>query len=174
MNFLGHTSVNCFVAGASGAILHHYSLLTIGEALLYTAGFVFSTFMLGPDLDLYYSKVNKNWGVLRFIWWPYAKVSKHRGLSHAPFISSFIRIFYVLIALIFVIGGLGLWSYLEFTGDNIGWPQIHSLQELWPFVGTFFKQYQMEITAAVMGVIISDIFHLTVDHLSSFKKKMFG
>ena len=64
------------------------------EALIYSAAFVFSTFLLGPDLDLYYSKINKNWGVLRFIWWPYARLSKHRGLSHTPFLSSVIRLGY--------------------------------------------------------------------------------
>ena len=174
MNFLGHTSVNCFVAGASGAIFHHFSVLTVTEALLYTAAFIFSTFMLGPDLDLYYSKINKNWGVLRFIWWPYAKLSKHRGLSHTPFISSFIRIAYVLFALTLVIGGIGVWSYLRLTGEELGSSQMASLQELWPYVKTFFIEYRMEIIAAVTGVILSDIFHFTVDHLSSFKKKLFG
>lgn len=174
LNFLGHTSVNCFVAGVSGAVFHHLGLLTVPESIIYSAAFVFSTFLLGPDLDLYYSKINKNWGVLRFIWWPYARLSKHRGLSHTPFLSSVIRLAYALLALSFVFGGLFVWTYWGITGDKQGAFESLEAKHLWPHIYGFIIRYKMEIIAGVTGVILSDIFHFSMDHLSSVKKKLFG
>lgn len=172
MNFLGHTSVNCFIAGGSSVALYQSGYFTPAEALWFTGAFVFATLMLGPDLDLYYSKVNKNWGVFRLLWWPYAKLSKHRGLSHTPILSSFIRIAYLAGAALILSAVLFLFfsntSAYSFISDFNNTAYSDGLK----YAGSNFLVYRAEIIAIVLGVIFSDLVHLMSDFLSSLKKKI--
>ena len=46
--------------------------------------------VLTPDLDL-----PRGRGLWRLYWLPYEKISRHRGLSHAPVIGTLIRLAYV-------------------------------------------------------------------------------
>ncbi len=56
--------------------------LSTGSLVAFACGFAFSMFFLSPDLDLTRSRPTHRWGWLSFLWWPYAKVFRHRGVSH--------------------------------------------------------------------------------------------
>ena len=57
--------------------------LDLYTILIFSLSYLFATFFLSPDLDID-SKPYKRWGILRFIWWPYKVIFKHRGFSHNP------------------------------------------------------------------------------------------
>lgn len=59
-----------------------------------------------PDLDIN-SRPYQRWGVLRWLWWPYQRLIRHRSvLSHSPFLGTAIRISY-LTCLVISISWLG-------------------------------------------------------------------
>jgi len=60
-------------------------------ALSYTAASLF----LSPDLDLARSDPASRWGLLRYLWWPYAVVFHHRGLSHSLLLGPITRLLYL-------------------------------------------------------------------------------
>ena len=53
------------------------------ELAIFSISFIFASYFLSPDLDIN-SKAYKSWGPLRYLWWPYQKIFKHRGWSHHP------------------------------------------------------------------------------------------
>ncbi len=65
--------------------------------IVFVVAYLFGTFLLSPDMDLNTSEPMKNWGVLRLLWDPYARVFKHRGLSHMPIVGTLTRVVYILI-----------------------------------------------------------------------------
>lgn len=62
--------------------------LDLHTILIFSLSYLFATFFLSPDLDID-SKPYKRWGILRFLWWPYKVIFKHRGFSHNPIIGPF-------------------------------------------------------------------------------------
>lgn len=50
---------------------------------IFSFAFIFGTYHLSPDLDIK-SEPFKRWGILKYIWWPYQKIFKHRGKLHNP------------------------------------------------------------------------------------------
>lgn len=80
--------------------------LNIPIMLIFSSFYLFATFFLSPDLDID-SKPYKRWKLLRFIWWPYKVIFKHRGLSHNPIIgplSIVINLAIVVIPLLLLAG----------------------------------------------------------------------
>jgi len=70
--------------------------LPSGAVLTWFIAYVFSCFLLSPDLDLH-SDPYLRWGPLRFIWKPYMRVVPHRSwVSHGFLVGSFIRVVYLL------------------------------------------------------------------------------
>lgn len=53
--------------------------------------YVFGTYYLSMDNDLK-SESYYRWGLLRIIWWPHQKLTKHRGMIHNPVIDPVILI----------------------------------------------------------------------------------
>uniref|UniRef100_UPI001C2FDA98 DUF2227 family putative metal-binding protein n=1 Tax=Deinococcus sp. GbtcB9 TaxID=2824754 RepID=UPI001C2FDA98 len=51
-------------------------------ALALGAGPASGTPLVPPALDLRRSDARRRWGKMRFIWAPYAALSRHRGMSH--------------------------------------------------------------------------------------------
>lgn len=99
-----HTSATIIAAGA----------LALGAALLiYQTGRpefaalpigALAGLLLSPDLDVERGSISNHharrigcvFGALwRWYWWPYAKIAKHRGLSHAPVLGTLIRLVYI-------------------------------------------------------------------------------
>ncbi len=133
--------------------------------LPFALGYTFGTFFLSPDLDLPHSKPSKRWKGLRLIWRPYQLFSKHRGLSHIPLIGSLIRmsyLFFILTFLYFVL--LGLSSRYA--------PHIEKLLLLFdPFEVLSSIAQREETFYFALGVILSELFHIVLDLLSTLLKR---
>jgi uncharacterized metal-binding protein len=69
----------CAVAGV---VLVRKGSLPTESLLAFLGGFAFSMVFLTPDLDLVRSRPTRQWGRLSVLWWPYAKIFRHRGVSH--------------------------------------------------------------------------------------------
>lgn len=75
-------------------------LTTLPNALALGAGFLVANYYLSPDLDID-SIMNKRWGILRFIWYPYKKIFHHRSFwTHSGPISATVRFIYLAVWLI--------------------------------------------------------------------------
>lgn len=72
--------------------------------------FLFGGLLLSPDLDIN-SRPYQRWGALRWLWWPYQRLIRHRSvLSHSPFLGTTLRLAY-LICFVTAISWLGsLWG----------------------------------------------------------------
>jgi uncharacterized metal-binding protein len=66
----------------AGAVLVRKGSLPTESLLSFLGGFAFSMIFLTPDLDLVRSRPTRRWGRLSILWWPYAKIFRHRGVSH--------------------------------------------------------------------------------------------
>ncbi|MBO9539572.1 metal-binding protein [bacterium] len=89
---------------AWGAFAYAQSAL---HAALAAVGVLFGGLMFGPDLDVksvqYY-----RWGPLRWIWWPYQRMFRHRSVwTHGVIASLAVRLVYFAL----VIAGLGAIAY---------------------------------------------------------------
>ncbi len=68
---------------------------TIQNAIGISIGFLVANYYLSPDLDID-SIMNRRWGALRFIWWPYKKMFHHRSFwTHSGPISATVRFLYL-------------------------------------------------------------------------------
>jgi len=61
----------------------------------FVASYLFSMFFLSPDLDLPQSRPFRRWGIFRWFWIPYARLFRHRGLSHRFFLGPLTRVLYL-------------------------------------------------------------------------------
>lgn len=126
------------------------------------AGYTLATFLINPDLDTN-SRPYYAWGIFRLVWLPYKALSSHRGVSHIPFIGTLIRVVYfaaiVWLALFAVfalfLGNQGVSNYLAFWRGVAGYG---------PYIAMFF-----------LGMCVSDILHIVLDHVSTgYKRSRFN
>lgn len=82
---------------------------TWGELAIFSGTYLASSLLLSPDLDLRHNISRRRWGLLGFIWVPYFKVFKHRGLSHSLLLGPLTRLIYLGLIVGLVLVGL---SYL--------------------------------------------------------------
>jgi len=80
---------------AGGLLLVAQGRVLLVHSLLFLAGYAFSMLFLSPDLDLADSRAYRRWGVLRWIWYPYALVFRHRRLSHHLLLGPLSRVGYL-------------------------------------------------------------------------------
>jgi len=66
-----------------------------GEIAAFVGAYAFSSLFLSPDLDLQTSRPYLRWGIIRWLWAPYAVVFKHRRLSHHLLLGPLSRIAYL-------------------------------------------------------------------------------
>ena len=118
--------------------------------LIFVGAYLFSTFLLSPDLDLGRSDPTYNWGIFRLIWLPYSSLFKHRGLSHNPFLGPLTQILYLL-AVLYVV--LALVNALF----EMGWKM--SLARLSPFDWALGA-------SALGGLWIPNLWHILADRLT--------
>jgi len=72
---------------------------SVALATAATAGMLFGGLMFGPDLDIL-SRQYTRWGLLRFLWWPYRVVFRHRSRwSHGIIFGTLIRVVYFALVL---------------------------------------------------------------------------
>ena len=63
-------------------------------------GYLLGTLLLSPDMDLFESDSINRWGPFRYIWWPYAQICAHRGISHSWLFGTLTRVGYLLLFII--------------------------------------------------------------------------
>jgi len=104
-----HNTVNLAALVGGLALGWTTGLVHLEPCVPFAVGFLFSTLLLSPDLDLAASvrvDARKNWGVLGALWMPFGRLVKHRGVTH-----TFVRGPVVLLAylgvLLSVLAGLG-------------------------------------------------------------------
>jgi uncharacterized metal-binding protein len=88
-----------------------------GDIIAVDSGIVLATLVLSPDMDLFDSRPTAGWGVLRFFWWPYARLVKHRDHLHTPVLGTAVRWLYTL-AILSILGTL-VWVLLDRAGVNL-------------------------------------------------------
>lgn len=122
--FWGH-AIGSGVAMIGTTAYMVYDHWSVPDVLTVNAGIVLATVVLSPDMDLFNSHPNKGWGVLRYFWWPYSKLVKHRDHLHIPIIGTTARFLYTaLIIALFVIifrfwfRRIGLQVAFDFQGDT--------------------------------------------------------
>lgn len=99
------------------ALLLQNEYVVLPSALIFSGCYVFSMCLMSPDLDLARSDAFRRWGFLRWVWFPYAWIFKHRQVSHHLVIGPFTRILYI-IALAAVLTGV----YVAISGNP--WPRV--------------------------------------------------
>ena len=88
-----HDRATCVLALIYGAIC--WPWLGISGAICSGLSFLFGGLFLSPDLDIN-SRPYQRWGALRWLWWPYQRLIRHRSVfSHSPFLGTAIRIIYL-------------------------------------------------------------------------------
>lgn len=56
--------------------------ISLKHYILFNILFILTSYFISPDIDIN-SSVYKRWGLLRWIWYPYREIMKHRGASHS-------------------------------------------------------------------------------------------
>ena len=169
MNYKGHLALNATVLCG----LHYFGVkyeIAEKDQLLFAGGYIFSTFFLSPDLDLFYSTASKNWKILRVLWWPYSKLMKHRGLSHSLFLSTLSKLSYMTIVVlaIYLLALIGLVYVAE--GEiifNSGYILLDLKSLIQTSFSLFIKHWPL-IRYVLLGVWVSDLVHILLgDRITS-------
>lgn len=134
-----HTSINYLLILFLSLYLYYTNQFDIIIFLFFLFGFIIGTDYITPDCDT----KSKPYSRLFFLWYPYRKNSKHRGISHT-ILGIFIRISYILL-IIFSI------SYLLNQHEIL----ISSLKLIQPI-------YYLLI---LLGIVISNLIHITLDRI---------
>jgi len=113
----------------------------------------FSMLFLSPDLDLTTSKAFRRWGIVRWIWAPYARAFRHRRLSHHPIFGPLTRIVYL--GAICALAGFGLFLAL-------GRPLRLAAPSALVLVG------------ALLGLYVPNLTHVLADRVVSLLPKRRG
>lgn len=142
-NFKTHTLTNVGVS----LPLFGYLFVNNQDVLLPLAlGYGLSTLIISPDLDLYTSKVSRNWGLFRPLIWGYSKMFHHGQFSHKPILGTLTRYLYVIFIILVVTGVLAIWYETLLV-----WRYV---TELWSFFIFMF-----------VGSCIADLIHEFLDFI---------
>jgi uncharacterized metal-binding protein len=129
----------------AGAVLVRKGSLPIESLLAFLGGFAFSMIFLTPDLDLVRSRPTRRWGRLSILWWPYAKVFRHRGVSHHVVWGPLTRIAYLtLLAAATAVGASALF------GSTVS-----------------FGRPRANVWAILAGVYVPNVVHAVVDAVAT-------
>ncbi|WKN40584.1 DUF2227 family putative metal-binding protein [Tunicatimonas pelagia] len=116
----------------------------------------FCGIFISPDLDMKQRTVSETtllrWSlgigyIWIFLWYPYAMLFRHRGISHTPVFGTITRVLYLL----------GIALMLQYLAHNFADAQWN----IWPWV----DQHQYSIAIFIAGLGISDIGHWVLDHV---------
>lgn len=131
----------------------------------FIGGYLLGTFLLTPDVDIYHSKPVQRWRFLKFIWKPYTKLSKHRGISHIPFYGSLIKLIYLFSIFLFFY----LVVLLTLNYFNI---HITYLEQINDKNNIKYILLNIHTISFFIGLIIAEFIHIVVDIIYSSLKKL--
>ena len=124
--------------------------ITISQTLLFFGAYVFSMFLMSPDLDLSKSDAFGRWGLLRWIWFPYAWIFRHRQMSHHPLLGPLSRILYIGILVL-----AGTFVYLVSTGNP----------------GPRLRLSAVVMLPVFLGLYLPNIEHILADRISTARRR---
>lgn len=135
-------------------------LLDMPLTVIVGLSFLLSGFMMGPDLDIQ-SVQYRRWGLMRWIWYPYQVVVKHRSRwSHGPLIGTVVRVLYLSVWIaLFAIAGVLIINH--FWQAQLSW---HRLE---PILSSLFVRYWKEWLALLVGLELGALSHYTSDWIAS-------
>ncbi|HCL58015.1 MAG TPA: hypothetical protein DHW82_13555 [Spirochaetia bacterium] len=162
-----HDFFNILVLIVGIAVVFSYNLLAdqMDEDVLknclylFLGSYIFSTFMLSPDLDLHKNRSKLNWGFLRFIWYPYSKIFSHRGISHSLIFGILTRLVYIYF--FYFLGLLAYWYYSDIDFEDLRFLFVEA-------PGDFEIAYGITFLA---GIYFPSILHSILDWFVSSVKK---
>jgi uncharacterized metal-binding protein len=83
-------------------------------ASVVTAATLFGGLMFGPDLDIQ-SRQYTRWGPLRFIWWPYKVIFRHRSRwTHGLLFGTLIRVLY-FVSMLALLCAAAFYLYMSYV-----------------------------------------------------------
>ncbi len=141
-----------------------YALEITGYAL---AGMLFGTYFADPDLDQdHITRTEariRRWPIVGLplyvafviFWYPYAKQTRHRGLSHQPVIGTLLRLGYILLFFL-VANTIGRWVIF---GKPKGWGELPLSLLVW------IVRHPAQAGAWIAGECFADALHTLADHL---------
>jgi uncharacterized metal-binding protein len=138
---LGIETAVLALAVSVGAMWVRRGSLSAETLAAFACGFAFGMFFLSPDLDLARSRPAKRWGILSILWWPYARLFRHRGLSHHIFWGPLTRLAYLAV--------IAAAAYFA-LGAMMGRPVLPRL-------------VHVEVLAVLLGVYTPNVVHVLVD-----------
>jgi uncharacterized metal-binding protein len=120
-------------------------------AWVFAVACLFGGLMFSPDLDHHAGSTPwRRWWILRWVWWPYSRVFKHRSwATHLPIAGTVIRLAYLALLL------CPVWVVGEWTG-------------LWskPVLEWWVTSHRWELLAVACGLEFSSLVHITADWCS--------
>lgn len=131
----------------------------------FVLGFLLSTLVLSPDLDL---GPKKRAGIFRIILYPYSVFFKHRGYSHSLLFGTLTRVFYGIAVVLFII----------FCSHKMGYLKVNALQSV-ELIVNYLKNYNYDLstykllTWTFLGMFLADLLHISIDLISSRFKRLF-
>jgi len=158
-----HDFINLIVGGfLSGAVFIY--LDSFLGAICFLLGWLFSTFIFGPDTDIMPKK--RAW-IFKIFLYPYSWIFKHRGLSHHILFGTFTRVIYLIFIGALLVSIVNSFFYPDLTLTNYG-------KALFSFFFNFNLDLPLykALTWFYIGVFLADASHVLVDHLSSYLKKL--
>lgn len=129
--------------------------LSPNDLVSFLGGYFVGTFLLSPDNDIYHSKPNKRWKILRFIWIPYTKIFKHRGISHIPIYGIITKMLYLIGIVLIALFILKTLNILKVHNENINLKSI--------LLNPIFLSF-------TIGLILAEIVHIFTDIIYSTLK----
>jgi len=133
---------------ALATILFVRGIIPGSAVAAFLVAYLASMLFLSPDLDLRRSRPSQRWGIARILWRPYARIFRHRRLSHHLVLGPLTRIVYLALL---TATALGLLRVLGHRFAAV--PRLSS-----PTIG-----------AAVGGVYLPNLTHILVDRLASVR-----
>lgn len=151
-----HLRIELFLLPLWGALLfiaESYKIITLGwEGIAIFAGaYLFSSLLLSPDLDLRHNRSRRRWGLLGFLWIPYTKIFKHRGVSHSLLFGTLTRLGYLGVLALLIVFGLSSLHIWAIPLDSLSAPPMDL-----KLLGIL-----------VAGLWLPNIIHTLTDHIYS-------
>jgi uncharacterized metal-binding protein len=88
-------AVSLLCWGGIGVYLLANGTISYPSFAAFVGSYLFSMLFLSPDLDLSQSRAFRRWGIFRWLWIPYARLFRHRGLSHRLILGPLSRVLYL-------------------------------------------------------------------------------
>jgi uncharacterized metal-binding protein len=150
-NYKTHSLFNVFLALPLLVLgIYFYLHPTRLELLTFVITFIYTTLFMSPDMDLAYKiKWYSIRGLLSIPFRTYARVFKHRGLSHGFIIGSITRILWLSL-FIFLILYFSEWIFF-------------SKKDLF----SIYSYYKKELLYGFCGICLADGAHILLDKIKS-------